>query len=106
MAKRPTIGVNPLDALIPRSAPAPTPVEQPARVAPVTAPSASKERLTVHLSPALIDRVKNAVYWTPGLTLAGLAEDALRAAVEALEARRGDAFPPRREELKGGRPLK
>ena len=54
----------------------------------------------------LIDRVKNAVYWTPGLTLAALAEDALRARVEGLETDRGEAFPARPAPLKGGRPLK
>jgi hypothetical protein len=94
MAKRRTIGTNPLDAVIP------TPREEksPSRVV--------KERLTVHLPVDLIDRIKNAVYWTPGLTLAGLAEEALAAAVEKLERARGEPFPPRRSELKGGRPLK
>ncbi len=60
----------------------------------------------MHLSVDLIDRVKNAVYWTPGLTLAGLAEDALSKAVERLERERKEPFPPRKAELKGGRPLK
>ena len=32
----------------------------------------TKERLTVNLPPELIERARNAVYWTPGLTLAGL----------------------------------
>lgn len=65
-----------------------------------------KERLTVHLPTDLIDRVKNAVYWTPGLTLAGLAEQALTKAVAELEQERGERFPARKTELKGGRPLK
>jgi hypothetical protein len=65
-----------------------------------------KERLTIHLPVELIDRVKNAVYWTPGLTLAGLGEEALRRMVEQLEVERGDPFPPRQAELRGGRPLK
>lgn len=95
MAKRRTIGTNPLDAVIP---------VRPQESAP--AKKVIKERLTVHLPVELIERIKNAVYWTPGLTLAGLAEEALAAAVERLERERGEPFPPRRSELKGGRPLK
>ncbi|MCX8103365.1 MAG: hypothetical protein N3E42_02840 [Candidatus Bipolaricaulota bacterium] len=97
MAKRrTTIGTNPLDAVIPTRR-----AEKPARPSRVV-----KERLTVHLPVDLIDRIKNAVYWTPGLTLAGLAEEALAAAVARLERERGEPFPPRKSELKGGRPLK
>lgn len=94
MAKRRTIGINPLDAVIPTH----REEHPPERVV--------KERLTVHLPVDLIDRIKNAVYWTPGLTLAGLAEEALTAAVEKLERQRGEPFPPRKAALKGGRPLK
>ncbi len=97
MARRRTIGVNPLDTVIPaqQHIDSGTPKRR-----------IIKERLTVHLPVDLIERVKNAVYWTPGLTLAGLAEEALTAAVEKLERERGEPFPPRRSELKGGRPLK
>jgi hypothetical protein len=101
MATRKTIGMNPLDAVIPRDlAPGGADQETEKR------PRVEKERLTVHLSVDLIERVKNAVYWTPGLTLAGLAEDALRQAVDQLEHARGEPFPPRQRELTGGRPLK
>jgi hypothetical protein len=65
-----------------------------------------KARLTVHLPVDLIDQVKNAVYWTPGLTLAALAERAMRHEVAALEQERGGPFPSRKEDLRGGRPLK
>jgi hypothetical protein len=66
----------------------------------------AKERLTVHLPADLIDGVKNAVYWTPGLTLARLAEDALRQALAAREAARGAPYPPRERNLTVGRPLR
>ena len=109
MPKRKTMGENPLDAVIPtktaarpprRSAPAATetPQEKRARVI--------KERLTVHLPVPLIDRVKNAVYWTPGLTLASLAEKSLENTVDNIEKKNGKAFPQRKADLKGGRPLK
>jgi hypothetical protein len=98
MPKRPrrTIGVNPLDTVVPE---APPETAEPFS-------KVSKERLTIHLPVDLIDRVKNAVFWTPGLTLAALGEEALRAMVDQLEDERGGPFPPRREELRGGRPLK
>lgn len=65
-----------------------------------------KERLTVHLPVDLIDRVKNAVWWTPGMTLASLAETALAKEIDKMEKKRGGPFPPRKAELKGGRPMK
>ncbi len=69
-------------------------------------PRSGKERLTVHVPRDVVERVKNAVYWTPGLTLARLSETALLAEVERLEQERGGAYPPRTEELRGGRPMK
>lgn len=71
-----------------------------------TAARVSKERLTVHLSVELINRIRNVVYWTPGLTLADLGEDAFNHAVAEREKKRDGSFPQRKEELKGGRPIK
>ncbi len=64
-----------------------------------------KQRITVQISVDVIERVKNAVYWTPGLTLAALAEEALSKAVDELEGKNGEAFSKRKDELKTGRPL-
>ena len=55
---------------------------------------------------SVIERAKNAMFWTPGLTLADLASQALTNAVDSLEKKRGEAFPHRKTELKGGRPMK
>jgi hypothetical protein len=110
--RRKTIGNSPLDTVVPRREPpeSDTPIpdasiekqrareESPSRI--------NKERLTVHVPVELIDRVKNIVYWTPGLTLARLAEEALTKEVEKREKERGEPFPHRAEELRGGRPLK
>ena len=63
-----------------------------------------KQRLTVTLPSGLLDRLRNAVYWTPALTLAGLIDDAVEAKLLELEAQNGEPFPARIEELKGGRP--
>ncbi len=72
---------------------------------PVRAPQ--KTRVTIHVSVDLIDRVKNAVYWEPGLTLTGFAEKAFEKELKKMEREWGEAYPERDEKkLKGGRPLK
>ncbi len=64
-----------------------------------------KEKLTVHLTHDLIERVKNAAYWNPRLTIASIAEIGVRYAIEQVERENGGAYPPRESELKGGRPI-
>jgi uncharacterized protein (DUF4415 family) len=67
----------------------------------------SKERITLHISSELLEKMKNAVYYEPGLTLAGLAEEALAIALEKLEKKRGESYPERKiVKLRPGRPLK
>lgn len=110
MTKRKTIQANPLDAVIPlhthsKHTPTTRP-NHPTTPQPAAANSSKKRRLTVHVSEDLSNRVKNAVFWTPGLTLAALAEDAFSALVAQLEQERGETFPQRTSELKGGRPVK
>ena len=63
-----------------------------------------KQRLTVTLPSSLLDRLRNAVYWTPALTLAGLIEAAVEAKLQEIESENGEPFPARIQELKGGRP--
>lgn len=109
MAKRrSTIGANPLDSLVPASAPAsPSPSNGQTKNGGAKAASAStsRERLTVNLPVELIDRIKNAVYWTPGLTLTQLAEESFLKQLAKLEKERGEPFPQRDQPLKRGRPL-
>lgn len=113
MAKRKTIGENPLDAVVPKPTANPQETRRALKNESSSSPKASqksagtrKERLTIHLPITLIERAKNAVYWTPGLTLAKLAEKALEQTLESLEKQHKGPFLPRTEELKGGRPLK
>ena len=89
MAKHRTIGTNPLDAVVPRLVPEAGETGG-AAAEPRTGPEArvGKQRLTVHLPVDLIERVKNTVYWTPGLTLARLAESSLARIVDELEGER------------------
>lgn len=63
-------------------------------------------RLTVQIDETVIERARNAVYWTPGLTLSAFVEKALVRALFGLEEQRGEAFPNRQKDLKAGRPVK
>ncbi len=99
-SKRSAIGANPLDAYL-----TPAKERQPAASPARAQASARKVRTTFHLSESLVDRLRNAVYWSPGLTLAELAETSLRDALSALEKKRGKPFPQREKDLKGGRPV-
>lgn len=65
-----------------------------------------KQRVTIHISVDLIDRVKNAVYWEPGLTLTEFAEQAFSKALDKREKDKGGSYPARKDkQLKGGRPI-
>ena len=65
-----------------------------------------KQKLTVHLESSLAERVKNAAYWNPKLTIAGIAEQGIQLAIERFEREHGGKYPPREGELVGGRPIK
>ena len=68
-------------------------------------PNHKKEKLTVHLTHDLIERVKNAAYWNPRLTIAAIAERGIAQVIEQIERENGGPYPAREEELKGGRPI-
>jgi hypothetical protein len=109
---RQTIGENPLDSYI--ASP------QPSKSSEKSITPKGKQRLTVQLSKEVVERAKNAVYWTRGLTLAQLIEHSLEAAISELEQisivfsdksgeplkEKGQPFPEREKELAIGRPVK
>lgn len=70
-----------------------------------------KVRATLYLPPELLDEARDAVYHLAGypahMTLTKLAEEAFRREVERLKKlyHGGEAFPHRKEDLKGGRPI-
>lgn len=99
MARKSTIGTNPLDAVVP-----PKQGEDPASQTALG--RVRKERVTFQLPIDLIERARNAVYWTPGATIAGLMEHALAAHLAEIEQQRGAPFPLRESALKTGRPIK
>jgi predicted DNA binding CopG/RHH family protein len=110
MAKRQTIGENPLDGLFQttteNNGTSVAVYEEKQQAPKIRQKSSKKQRITVQISEDVIERLKNAVYWTPGLTLASLAEEAFAKVVDALEDKRKAPFPKRQEELKTGRPIK
>lgn len=110
MAKRQTIGDNPLDSLIQpvlnnESGTAILDAQEEFKKPIQKQNKSPKQRITVQISQDVIERLKNAVYWTPGLTLASLAEEAFSKVVDRLESEREAPFPKRNEELKTGRPI-
>ena len=61
-------------------------------------------RATFHMPETLVEEVRDACYWVPGLTIAAFATDALSEALEKLKAEKGP-FEKRPESFKGGRPI-
>ena len=96
--RRPTLGSDPFDALVPET---PAPSSRQKRKA-----KARKIRATFHLPMELVELARDAVYWTPGLTLSSLCEAGLRSEIVNLERKRGETFPKRPGDLKVGRPVK
>jgi hypothetical protein len=65
-----------------------------------------KQRVTVQISFALMNRLKNAVYWTPGITISSSIESAIEEKLHVIEQTNDGEFEQRPEELKAGRPVK
>jgi hypothetical protein len=66
--------------------------------------SRRRHRVTVFLPAPLLERLRNAVYWTAHRPLAQIIADAVEEAVAKLEQANGGAFPTRLSPLKVGRP--
>ena len=62
------------------------------------------QRVTIFLPTTLIERLRNAIYWTEQHTMARVITDALHDAVAEMEHTNGGTFPPRLTPLKRGRP--
>jgi hypothetical protein len=65
-----------------------------------------KMRVTFYITEAVIERAKNAAYWTPGATLSSIVESALDSHLHGMESGNGGIFPIREAELAKGRPSK
>lgn len=60
---------------------------------------------SLRLDPDLMEAARNRVYWTPGLTLGGLVESAIRRELTRLEKLHGPPPNRPREALRTGRPV-
>ncbi len=71
----------------------------------VTATADSRnQRVTITLPTTLIERLRNAIYWTEQHTMARVITDAIHDVVAEMEHTNGGTFPPRLTPLKRGRP--
>lgn len=61
-------------------------------------------RLTVNLPSHLVEQMRDAVYWTPGITLAWMIARSVRASLADLETIHQGPFPRRLKPLRAGRP--
>ena len=113
--RRPTIGSDPLAAVIPTT---PLARARRRRLAlagtegrPATPPAPKKVRATFHLPEALVDELRATVVALSGppnrLTLAQLAENAFGREIQRLKRMKnqGNAFPRFTGKLVGGRPI-
>jgi hypothetical protein len=62
------------------------------------------EKITTPYPVELIARARDAAYWDR-TTLAGILVQALADALDRMEKARGEPYPPRQSELRGGRPV-
>lgn len=98
--KKKGLGTNPLDAIIPAT------IAEAGEEAVNGRRAPAKERFSAYIASNLLDRARNATYWTPGATMNALVEEAVRREVERREKEKGEAFPARPTALRGGRPVR
>ena len=67
--------------------------------------TATSRRFTVSLPSGIIERARNTVFHSPGITLSSLSAIALSREIDRLEQLRGEAFPARNGPLRTGRPI-
>jgi hypothetical protein len=67
---------------------------------------APEARLTLVMQPDLLERVRNAAFWTPGETLAAIGYRGVMAEVLRMEEANGGPFPQRTRPNRTGRPHK
>lgn len=63
-----------------------------------------RQRMTVSLPTDLLERTRDAAYWTSGTTMAGLISSAIEEFLHNLEIQNGRPFSPRLHNLRPGRP--
>ena len=62
-----------------------------------------KLNVTIFMEQALIDKIRDIVYWTPGGKISDVMSDACWEHIKRIERKRGEPFPKRKAEVKRGR---
>lgn len=73
---------------------------------PTPAEPSARLRLSTEIDAQVLDRAKDAVFWTPGQTLAAFVEEALSQEIQRRTDERGEPFPPRTSHLPPGHPVR
>jgi hypothetical protein len=101
------ISSNPLDALVPNLPKKTGSEPHPAHVGETEQDRPCEfSRFTTRIPTELMERTKNAVYWTPGETLASVIQKSISSYLDKLEKSNGGPFKQRESEIRPGRPLR
>lgn len=68
-------------------------------------PNVKATKYTISLPPLLLERLRNAAYWSR-LPLAAIIERAVTAELERMESENGKPYEQRPENLRAGRPVR
>jgi len=103
MATRRTVGKSPLSGMVSKPSGKPgKEAEGEAEDRPV-GESEGKARVNTTISPKLLERLRDAAYWTPGASVSSIVEEGVRREVERMEKENGGRFKPRKGRLQTGR---
>lgn len=102
MAKRPNkrgLGNDPLDRIIPNEK------TKGKKIRDERLDSDEKVRMTVHIAESIIEKARDYVWWSPGITLAEFVATAMENELNKIEKRLGRKIEVRKGELTSGRPI-
>lgn len=66
----------------------------------------ARDKIHVSIDSELANRLRNATFYTPEMTMYQIVEEGLESVLARMEEQRGGPFPQRPSELKGGRPVR
>lgn len=55
-----------------------------------------RKNMCVRLPEHVINKLKDVVYWTPGMTISAFVEESVQSQIGQYERERGDSFPHRK----------
>ena len=94
MSKNKQTFTDPLDMALPTPAAEAPPPEVRKRKQPAT--------IVVIPPPEILERIRNAVFWNPGMTMREFGETAVKMYLEQMEKKHGKTYPQRTGKLRTG----